>query len=59
VPTCLAIVAAFLMIAQRNSMEIATRPLGTGKLIYGALLMSVAMYFTLATTSSMFLYFNF
>jgi alginate O-acetyltransferase complex protein AlgI len=59
VPTSLAIAVAFFMIAQRNSMEIANRPLGTWKLIYGAILMSVAMYFTLVTTSPVFLYFNF
>jgi len=59
IPAYLAIIAAFVMIAQRNSMEIASNPPGTRQLIYGAILMSVAMYFTLATTSSVFLYFNF
>lgn len=58
-PAYLAIIAAFVMISQRNSMEIANGPLDTRKLVYGAILMSVAMYFTLATTSSVFLYFNF
>jgi alginate O-acetyltransferase complex protein AlgI len=58
-PTYLAIIAAFVMIAQKNSMEIASGAIGANKLIYGAALFSVALYFTLAATSSVFLYFNF
>lgn len=59
IPTYLAIIAGFLMIAQKNSMEMASGSLGVNKLIYGGILLSVAMYFTLAATSSVFLYFNF
>lgn len=58
-PTYLAIMAAFVLIAQKNAMEIASGAIGVKKLIYGAVLFSVAMYFTLAATSSVFLYFNF
>ncbi|MFS2032470.1 MBOAT family O-acyltransferase [Polaromonas sp. CT11-55] len=59
IPPYVAIVAAFVIIAQRNSMEIISSPVGTVKLIHAAALLSVGMYFTLATTSSVFLYFNF
>lgn len=58
-PAYAAIATAFLIIMQKNSMEIANKALGTRELIYGAILLSVAMYCTLATTSSVFLYFNF
>ena len=59
VPTYLAIIAAFVIIGRKNSMELVSGDMETNKLIYGAILFSVAMYFTLATTSSVFLYFNF
>jgi alginate O-acetyltransferase complex protein AlgI len=55
----LAIAAAFVIISQKNSMEMASGSLSVSKLTYGALLLSVAMYFTLVSTSSVFLYFNF
>jgi alginate O-acetyltransferase complex protein AlgI len=58
-PTYLALLAAFVLIAQKNSLEIASGTIGTPKLIYGAALFSIAMYFTLAATSTVFLYFNF
>lgn len=59
IPAYIAISAAFLIITQRNSMELARGPVGIKKLIYGVSLFVVAMYFTLAATSSVFLYFNF
>lgn len=59
IPAYLAIIAAFALIAQKNSMEMASGAIRTNKLIYGATLLLVAMYFTLAATSSVFLYFNF
>ena len=59
VPTYLAIVLAFVMIAQKNSMEFASGTIGARKLIFGIGLFSIAMYFMLAATSSVFLYFNF
>ena len=59
IPIYLAIIIAFVVTRQKNSLEMANGPIGTNKLIYGAVLFSVAMYFTLATTSSVFLYFNF
>jgi len=58
-PTYLAIIGAFVIICQKNSIEIASGVLGTRKLIYGATLFSLVMYFMLASTSSVFLYFNF
>lgn len=58
-PTYLAILAAFVLIRQRNSMELADRPTGTRQMACAAILFAVAMYFTLAATSSVFLYFNF
>ena len=59
IPAYLAILTAFVITTQRNSMELASSCIGTSKLIYGAILFSFAMYFTLAATSSVFLYFNF
>jgi hypothetical protein len=59
IPTYLAIIVGFVMIAQKNSMEMASGTIGVKKLIYGGILLSVAMYFTLSATSSVFLYFNF
>jgi len=58
-PTFLAIIAAFVIIRQKNAIEMANGRIGIHKLVYGILLFSVAMYFTLAATSTVFLYFNF
>jgi D-alanyl-lipoteichoic acid acyltransferase DltB (MBOAT superfamily) len=58
-PVYLAILCAFVLMAQKNTLQIASGALGTQKLIGGVLLFSVAMYFTLAATSTVFLYFNF
>jgi D-alanyl-lipoteichoic acid acyltransferase DltB (MBOAT superfamily) len=58
-PTFAAIIIAFTIITQKNSMEMATGTIGRWKVTYGAALFSVAMCFTLAATSSVFLYFNF
>lgn len=57
--TYLAILAAFVVVRQRNSMEISSGNLGIGKVLLGAVIFSTAMYFTLAATNSVFLYFNF
>jgi len=54
-----AIILAFVVVGQKNSIEMASGKVGTNKLIYSALLFLLAMYFMLATTSSVFLYFNF
>ena len=59
IPAYLAIIVAFAVIGQKNSMEIAGGVIGTKKLIFGAILFLVAMHFTLAAKSSVFLYFNF
>jgi alginate O-acetyltransferase complex protein AlgI len=60
IPTYLAIIAAFMIIRRpRNSIDMAKGVLRTNELIYAVFLFSSAMYFTLAATSSVFLYFNF
>lgn len=59
ITTYMAIVLAFVLIAQKNSMQLASGVIGAGKLTYGIVLFTVAMYFMLAATSSVFLYFNF
>ncbi len=58
-PSYFAIAFAFAIICQKNSIEIASGSLGNIKLICGGFLFSMAMYAMLATTSSVFLYFNF
>jgi alginate O-acetyltransferase complex protein AlgI len=58
-PVYLAIVAAFVLIAQKNTMELAAGPLGTHKLVFGTLLLIISLYFCLGATSTVFLYFNF
>lgn len=58
-PIYLAILLALLLLKQKNSMEISVGTLGWSKVALGALLFSVSMYFMLAATSSVFLYFNF
>lgn len=59
IPVFIAIVVAFVIIAQKNSLEMASGTIGGRRLAYGAVLFSVALCFTLAATSSVFLYFNF
>ena len=58
-PTYVAIVAAFFLVSQKNSLEISSGTLGSAKTGAGALLFCTAMYFSLAATSTVFLYFNF
>lgn len=58
-PIYVAIIAAFVLIAQKNSMELASGSIGARKMSYGIVLFSTAMLFMLAATSSVFLYFNF
>ena len=58
-PIYMAIIAAFTIIAQKNSLEMASGTIGKWRLAYGGILFIVAMYFMLAATSSVFLYFNF
>lgn len=59
IPPFLAIVIAFVLITQKNSVEMTSGLIGTGKVIYSVFLFVTAMYFMLAATSSVFLYFNF
>lgn len=58
-PTYLAIMEAFFLVSQRNSLEISSGPLGLAKTWAGALMFCTAMYFSLSATSAVFLYFNF
>lgn len=53
------IVTALVIIFQKNAFELMSGKLGWGKVIMGASVFSAALYFTLASTSSVFLYFNF
>ena len=59
VPSYLAIMSAFVLIARKNSMELLRSSSGSGAPVYAGVLFSVAMCFTLATASTVFLYFNF
>lgn len=59
IPVYLGIIVVLVIISKKNSLEMASGSIGTKKLIYGTVLLSVAMYFTLTATSSVFLYFNF
>ncbi len=59
IPVYLAIVASFFIISQKNSIELVKEPIGSIKLICSVIFFTVANYFMLATTSSVFLYFNF
>jgi len=54
-----AILATLGIISRKNSFELMVDGNGTAKLPGAFLLFCVAMYFTMATTSSVFLYFNF
>ena len=58
-PVYMMIIVAFVIVTQKNSIEMVNSSIGTWKLVYGATLFTVAMYFTLAATSSIFLYFTF
>lgn len=54
-----AIVLALVIIGQKNSFELMTSDLGMAKISGALLLFCIAMYSAMATTSSVFLYFNF
>lgn len=53
------IALALVLIAQKNAIEWMSGQLGWNKVAIGALMFSTALYFTLASTSTVFLYFNF
>jgi len=57
--TFLAIIAAFAIVRQKNSVELLAGEWTSSKVAYGALVFASAMYFMLAAKSSVFLYFNF
>jgi D-alanyl-lipoteichoic acid acyltransferase DltB (MBOAT superfamily) len=58
-PVYAAIIGAFILITQKNSMEMSGGTIGKFRMIYGVILFSAAMCFSLAATSTVFLYFNF
>ena len=58
-PSLLAIALAFWLIARRNSMELMTLPPTLVSMSAAAALFVVAVYATLASTTAVFLYFNF
>jgi hypothetical protein len=58
-PCFVAIMLALGITRQKNSLEIMTDGYGAAKLAGVLLLFCIAMYAAIATTSSVFLYFNF
>ena len=58
-PVYLAILIAFAIISCRNAIELAQGRIGAGRMAFAAVLFSIALYFALAATSTVFLYFNF
>lgn len=58
-PTYLALGMAFLLVAQPNSQQLAARALEGRKLAAGILLFAIALQWTLARPSQVFLYYNF
>lgn len=58
-PVFLAIIIAFILIAQKNSMEMMGQEMGQWRLVFSIVICLVAVCFMLAATSSVFLYFNF
>lgn len=58
-PVYAAAAAAFVILSRRNACEWMNAPIGALRLAGGALLFTVGLYFTLAATSPVFLYFNF
>lgn len=59
IPTYIAIMLAFVLISRKNSMEMSIGTIGKWRTLYGTALFSIAMCFSLAATSTVFLYFNF
>lgn len=55
----LALLGAFALLRQGNSMELIAQTPRGGQMLFGALLFVAAMHCTLAATSTVFLYFNF
>jgi D-alanyl-lipoteichoic acid acyltransferase DltB (MBOAT superfamily) len=58
-PVYLAILIAFVIVSRRNVLELAQGRIGAGRMAIAAVLFAIAMYFALAATSTVFLYFNF
>ena len=58
-PMYLAILIAFAIVSRRNAIELAQGRIGAGRMAFAAVLFAIALYFALAATSTVFLYFNF
>jgi len=58
-PIYLVIFAAFIIISQKNSMDMISRPISSWRLAYGITIFSISIYFMLAATTTVFLYFTF
>lgn len=58
-PVLLAFAAAFVIVSRRNAMEMVAVPLTLERMLFAAVIFSIAMYFMFAATSTVFLYFNF
>jgi hypothetical protein len=58
-PIYLAITFGFILIFQKNSVDVIQGRITTGKVLICALLFSLALLVSLTQTSSVFLYFNF
>ncbi len=59
IPMYPSIIVAFVIIAQKNLIEMLNGTMNLQKLIYGATTFAVAMCFMFAATTSVLLYFNF
>lgn len=59
IPIYAAIIAGFFLVSQKNSLEMAHGVIDGKRCVFGVLLFVIAMYFSLASTSTVFLYFNF
>ena len=57
--TYLAIATGFVLVSLKNSQEISLGRTGIAKMLFGSAIFCIAVYFMLAATSSVFLYFNF
>ncbi|MDR6664968.1 MBOAT family O-acyltransferase [Rhizobium sp. 1399] len=53
------LIVAFFLICQKNSMELVRSSANIRYVLYGSLLFSFGLYFTLVQSSTVFLYFNF
>lgn len=58
-PVFLMLTVGFLLIPQKNAMQWAAEGMSDRKALVSVLLLTVSIYMTLVSTSTVFLYFNF